>query len=161
MLFSMFLCLSSWRKRNRLHLPVPIHEQCILASLYQSSSSMSWLPFTRSIWSSGKSFRHFIKRSSSLFIGTVCEITNDDKPFSFAEIKHGHQPLEICFINVLWYGDARFPEMPCFAKVQVSDDQRIFFFPEKTTLGRYPESIDHGMICGTGFCISAVNKVYM
>jgi hypothetical protein len=45
------------------------------------------------------------------------------------------QALQVFFVNSLWNGDAIFPEMSCFTKMQIRQDQCFFFFPENTPVG--------------------------
>jgi hypothetical protein len=49
-----------------------------------------------------------------------------------------HQPMEIFFVYILWNGNAGFPEMTGFPKVQVRNNQCFFFFPEQASFCTQP-----------------------
>ncbi len=43
------------------------------------------------------------------------------------------QPLKVFFKDRLRYSNTALPEVPCFAKVQVGQDEYLFLFPENAT----------------------------
>ena len=43
------------------------------------------------------------------------------------------QPLKVFFKDRLRYPNTTLPEVPCFAKVQVRQDEYLFLFPENAT----------------------------
>jgi len=112
-----------------LQLLVPFILQDIVVAFYQPDGEI------------GKIVAPFLKQVE-LFIGmAVKHIAHYDELAGLEVLQLAYEALEVFFVYRLRHRDARFPEMACFAKMQIGYDKGLFLFPEYHALRRKPVTL--------------------
>jgi len=88
-----------------------------------------------------KIFAPFHKKLQ-FFIGrAVKQVAGNQQLCRFEQLYLRKQSQEVFLIYMLRNRNAGFSKMAGLAKMKIRSDQRFFFFPKQTTLGRKPEMI--------------------
>ena len=127
----------------------------ILHPLYHASFKISWLPFTRWIFSKGKSSLHLWKRSSSL-LDRLCE--RSPTIISFSALKKRMHERRRCRSSVYTRCDTGMPDLrkcPVFPMC-MSQTIRAFSSSQKIQRWELSQKWFSCMICGSGYCMMQV-----
>ena len=123
----------------------------ILHLLYHASLRISWFPFTRWIFSEGKSSRHLWKRSSSL-LERLCD--RSPTTISLSALKKRTDDRRRCRSSVYTRCDTGMPDLrkwPVFP-ICMSLTIRAFSSSQKIQRCELSQKWFSSMICGRGYC---------
>lgn len=72
----------------------------------------------------------FYKKGMLFIVAAVKHVADHEHVFGFKGLEQRNKPLYIFFKNILWYGNAAFPEMPAFAQVKIAQQECFLILPE-------------------------------